>query len=223
MCTCEKENFVTNNYISNNNSDNNKNYINCAIITKLYKFNNKKLNKRKGNFGKGNFGKGNFKKSNDYENNFKDIKYNYEIIEKRMENAENNYNKNITINTDEGTYFGDIKNFQKHGFGMMHYPFDSEYKFYAGMWKDNIIEGYGDMVYRDGRIYSGIWKNNKLKGLGKIFYNDLEMCGTFKNNLLCGYGYIIKNKNIDYGLWNNNFFYINNLDSFLSKMYFIFH
>lgn len=49
----------------------------------------------------------------------------------------------------------------------MEYPSESEYKFYAGMWKNNNIQGDGDMVFRDGRIYSGMWKNNKLNGIGK--------------------------------------------------------
>ena len=48
--------------------------------------------------------------------------------------------------TNQGTYFGDIINFERNGFGIMYYPEEYECKLYVGIWENNQRHGYGDMV-----------------------------------------------------------------------------
>lgn len=245
------DSIIDSNISSNINSDNNKNYINCTIINLYKfnhnKFAKRKKNS-KGNFEtedfdegfeksedfEEGFGKG-FEKSEDFEKGFEtegfeksedfdeDFEEDFEkednLIEKKMANAEINYIQ--YKKTNQGTYFGDIINFERNGFGIMYYPEEYECKLYVGIWENNQRHGYGDMVYRDGRIFSGTWKNDKMQGFGKLFYNNLECAGTWKNNILNGYGYYILKDEIYYGIWKNNILDPNhNFESFLSTMYF---
>jgi hypothetical protein len=79
--------------------------------------------------------------------------------------------------------------------------YDSEDSIYEGEIKNNLREGYGKLIYKNGCYYKGQWKNDKRQGFGveyslndKILYQ-----GEFFNNEYNGYGRI---------QLNNEHFYI---------------
>lgn len=45
---------------------------------------------------------------------------------------------------------------------------------YYGEIKDDKRDGYGEMIYNDGKKYEGQWKNDRINGQGKIFKNYKE-------------------------------------------------
>lgn len=68
---------------------------------------------------------------------------------------------------------------------------------YAGEWKNDKQEGYGEYFWFDNKvefkilknIYKGEWKNGKRNGLGAFFYsNGCKFEGFYKDNLKEGTG-----------------------------------
>ena len=57
-----------------------------------------------------------------------------------------------------GTYTGEMKAFRRHGQGM--YTWNSG-KIYKGAWKNNLMDGEGEMT-DNGYTVRGIWKKHKL-------------------------------------------------------------
>lgn len=37
------------------------------------------------------------------------------------------------------------------------------------------MEGYGKMIYADGKIFRGYWKNNQMTGLGEFIWPSGEI------------------------------------------------
>lgn len=76
-----------------------------------------------------------------------------------------NASKAETINYPSGgSYTGETKNGQPHGFGTMSYSY-SDYKkrdYYSGYWQNGQRHGQGKLVYRDGKVEEGIWSANTL-------------------------------------------------------------
>ena len=76
--------------------------------------------------------------------------------------------------------------------------YDLEDSIYEGEFKHNLREGYGKLIYKNGRYYKGQWHNDKKQGFGveylendKIFYQ-----GEFIDDVYNGYGGIqLKNGN----------------------------
>ena len=70
-----------------------------------------------------------------------------------------------TINYPSGgSYTGETKNGQPHGFGTMSYSY-SDYKkrdYYSGYWQNGQRHGQGKLVYRDGKVEEGVWSANTL-------------------------------------------------------------
>ena len=76
--------------------------------------------------------------------------------------------------------------------------YDLEDSIYEGEFKNNLREGYGKLIYKNGCYYKGQWHNDKKQGFGveylendKIFYQ-----GEFIDDVYNGYGGIqLKNGN----------------------------
>jgi uncharacterized protein (TIGR02145 family) len=53
---------------------------------------------------------------------------------------------------------------------------------FAGNWLDGTKEGFGKMVYKDGRVYEGAWKNGSPNGHGVLtLANKTMLKGMFEN------------------------------------------
>ena len=71
----------------------------------------------------------------------------------------NNFEKKV-LEDNEGTYFGNLKNNVKEGFGIMVYEDeDNRGIIYIGNWKNNYKEGHGKAISEVG-TYIGEWKND---------------------------------------------------------------
>jgi hypothetical protein len=106
-------------------------------------------------------------------------------------------------------YNGDVKNNIPHGYGVYETQnikyegyfkdgifdlfgilTDKVRKFkYIGSFKDGNKEGYGKIIFDDGKYFEGLFKNNSANGVGYMEYSDGEIyVGEFKNNLADGFG-----------------------------------
>jgi len=67
-------------------------------------------------------------------------------------------------------YYGQFVNDSLCGYGVMLFKGEAnlEEKQYYGNWKDNQQEGFGVIVYKDGTVYEGEWKNGHKNGKGKL-------------------------------------------------------
>ena len=91
----------------------------------------------------------------------------------------------------EGRYVGDILDGKPHGQGIIYYkPDDSEEKVsYEGSWVNGEREGYGTMIWKDGRKYEGNWKNDKKDGYGTQYgKSGGKYVGNWKEGKLDGQG-----------------------------------
>lgn len=59
---------------------------------------------------------------------------------------------------ENGTYMGELKAFKRHGQGT--YNWNSG-KIYTGQWKNNLMNGSGEMT-SEGSTIKGVWKKHKL-------------------------------------------------------------
>jgi len=60
---------------------------------------------------------------------------------------------------------------------------------YEGELKNDLRDGKGTMVWKDGDRYEGDWKNGKFEGRGTYFYNNGDKyVGEFKNDICEGKG-----------------------------------
>ena len=76
--------------------------------------------------------------------------------------------KKITA-PDGSTYDGELKDNQRHGYGVWTRPDSTRY---AGMWEMNKPHGEGTLFLADGTVYSGLWKMGKRHGQGTLTYPD---------------------------------------------------
>jgi hypothetical protein len=76
---------------------------------------------------------------------------------------------------------------------------------YMGEWNNNIMEGYGEYVYADGKIYKGLFLNGKKHGFGiYIISNKVQaFIGFWDNGKQHGMGKVINKGSIKYGFWEN--------------------
>jgi hypothetical protein len=107
------------------------------------------------------------------------------------------------------TYSGNIENDLPHGYGVyetntIKYEgyfrngifdlygtlIDKERKFkYEGSFDMGNKEGYGKIIFDDGKYFEGLFHNNLANGIGYMEYSDGEVyVGQFKNNLANGSG-----------------------------------
>ena len=136
-----------------------------------------------------------------------------------------------TINEENGDkYFGEIKDNQKHGYGILIYFNHENYNRYEGFWKNNQKYSKGTMLYKDGSTYIGQWKSDLREGEGVIYYGTGEkfsghfigdkkngkgifysknynsiFLGSYKNDVKDGIGitYYKKSNKISKEIWDN--------------------
>ena len=108
------------------------------------------------------------------------------------------------IREKNGDYYkGEIKDKQKHGYGILYYANDPKYVKYEGFWKQNKKHSSGIMHYKDGSIYNGQWKNDKRNGEGELYYSNGEKFkGSFKEDKREGKGYYYSKNNSSIFLGN---------------------
>ena len=87
-------------------------------------------------------------------------------------------------------YQGAWKDGKKHGPGIYLYLADNEFKgdTYVGEYMDDIKNGQGTYIWKDGSKYTGNWLDNNQDGQGIYIYPDgSKEVGEFKNGLLNGF------------------------------------
>lgn len=95
-------------------------------------------------------------------------------------------------------YIGSFNMGNKEGYGEIIF---SDGKYFEGLFKDNSANGIGYMEYSDGEIYVGEFKNNLSEGSGTVYYaNGNIYTGEFKNDKEYGIGIIMEKDNRSYGI-----------------------
>ncbi len=87
-------------------------------------------------------------------------------------------------------YQGAWKDGKKHGPGIYLYLADNEFKgdTYVGEYMNDIKNGQGTYIWKDGFKYTGNWLDNNQDGQGIYIYPDgSKELGEFKNGLLNGF------------------------------------
>lgn len=66
----------------------------------------------------------------------------------------------------------------RNGFGKFYY---NEGSVYEGHWKDNLMNGKGNLYYSNGKLaYEGDWRMDEFHGFGKVYNEDqLEVKGSY--------------------------------------------
>ena len=66
------------------------------------------------------------------------------------------------------------------------------------------MNGYGEMIYKDGKIYIGYSVNNKKEGFGMLIWKQKGKAyiGFWKENNQNGIGKFVNLKGSKYGRWN---------------------
>lgn len=140
------------------------------------------------------------------------------------------HGKGMMIYSDLRSYDGMWKNGKRNGIGKMSFPKGyllgeynmSEYygtflndqmsgrakiilksSKYNGEMKNDLMSGYGIMLYDNGDKYFGYWKNNHYFDFGiKIFKNKSKYAGNWNKNKFFGHGkFYYTNGNIYDGSW----------------------
>ena len=104
---------------------------------------------------------------------------------------------------DKEYYEGEFENSEKNGIGTFKLS-ENDKIIYEGEVKNNNYNGYG-IKYSDKGKYFGIFKNNIMEGLGEILYESgLRYIGNFKNGEIEGFGirYLLY-RMYQIGLWKD--------------------
>jgi hypothetical protein len=74
-----------------------------------------------------------------------------------------------------------------------------------GEWKQNQLNGYGEIRWKDGKKYIGFFLNNEKDGFGvQILPNPVRSyVGFWKGNKQHGIGFVINDKLHKFGLWED--------------------
>jgi len=187
-------------------------------INKKIKMTIRKKNKLIGGGG----GYSSFSNSSDYKKKYI-IEFGKSYNEKKDEDITKLYmiseyiheDKEPQLILEDGKYYGDIKDNERNGQGVMKYTNGDEY---IGNWENNKRNGMGIMKWRfsnenpnqndPGRkIYVGEFKDDDLNGHGKLKYNnDFTYIGKWKDGMRNGYGLVYNKKKHFIGDWSNNIF-----------------
>ena len=159
--------------------------------------------------------------------NYKTKKYIIKFGEEYNENEDEDITKLYMISENihedkepqlilhDGKYYGDIKDNQRNGEGVMKYTGEDEY---IGNWENDLRNGMGIMKWRytndnsnQGKpnpiIYVGEFEDDASNGHGKLKYdNGFTYIGKWKNGMRNGYGLVYNNKKHFIGNWEDNRF-----------------
>ena len=95
-------------------------------------------------------------------------------------------------------YVGSFNMGNKEGYGKIIFE---DGKYFEGMFLNNSANGIGYMEYPDGEIYIGEFKNNLADGSGTVYYaNGNIYTGEFKNDKEFGIGIIMEKDNRSYAI-----------------------
>lgn len=78
---------------------------------------------------------------------------------------------------------------------------------YLGEWKSNLMHGYGEFFWPDGKKYTGQYDNDKKHGFGLFLWSTYPKIkayvGYWEDGKQNGVGFMINNKKIMFGNWVN--------------------
>ncbi|MCR5461660.1 MAG: hypothetical protein K6E87_01200 [bacterium] len=95
-------------------------------------------------------------------------------------------------------YIGSFNMGNKDGFGKIIFE---DGKYFEGMFTSNLANGIGYMEYSDGEIYIGEFKNNLANGSGTVYYTNGNIyTGNFKDDKEDGFGVMMEAGNRSYGI-----------------------
>ena len=95
-------------------------------------------------------------------------------------------------------YVGSFNLGNKEGFGKI--IFDDG-KYFEGMFLNNSANGIGYMEYSDGEVYVGEFKNNLANGQGTVYYTNGNIyTGSFLDDKENGLGVMMEHDNKSYGI-----------------------
>ena len=109
----------------------------------------------------------------------------------------------IFYHPDGDIYKGYWKDNEHNGFGI--YVYVNNKKSYNGYFVNNVFEGDGHYIKKDGTEYMGSFNKGKKNGLGKYLFEDgRSYTGFWENGKQNGLGLYINEKNEEkYGVWIN--------------------
>ena len=121
---------------------------------------------------------------------------------------------------DGQKYWGEFKNNQMNGYGIIEYPGEI---FYQGEIRNGRMEGFGEFFWKRNKKYIGYYKNDKRNGFGIYIFKGEELLknvlksesicdisgvnglsafiGFWKDGKMDGFGMKISKKEIKYGIW----------------------
>ncbi|EGR33418.1 morn domain repeat protein [Ichthyophthirius multifiliis] len=114
-----------------------------------------------------------------YQGQIIQIKSNIYRFFKKIQQKQNNINKN------------------RHGWGL-YYMQNGDV--YGGFFQMNQFQGEGTYIYKNGDIYKGELNQNNKHGIGTYFYMKYECIyqGKWENNVKDGYGILVYKSNVDF-------------------------
>ena len=103
-------------------------------------------------------------------------------------------------------YFGEKENETREGYGSIIFPSGNMYK---GLWKNDMMDGYGKYIELNVGIFEGTFSKNKKHGSGCFYYFDKSFYnGCYVNDCKDGYGVYFKNNYLHYsGNWKKDMFH----------------
>lgn len=100
--------------------------------------------------------------------------------------------KGLEIESDRCLFRGSFRNNLKEGFGEMIYADSSTY---SGGWSQDKFQGQGIFVNKEGDTYQGTFYASQKSGLGtELFTNGDSFTGNFQRNLFHNYGSVTLTK-----------------------------
>ena len=90
----------------------------------------------------------------------------------------------MTESEDGETYFGEMKNGVRNGFGQSNFKNGN---IYIGHWKEDKMSGKGTFIWKSGGKYVGELENDNRNGFGKNYFssgNTYE--GQWKDDIFVG-------------------------------------
>ena len=113
---------------------------------------------------------------------------------------------NIIVYDNDLIYFGNYKNFQSFGEGIIK---KNNKIYYKGEFAFDRKEGNGTLYFNNGNYYLGTFNNDKMDGKGTIYNKDNHILynGEFVNDKKCGNGILNNDKFIYYGQFKDDLFH----------------
>lgn len=75
---------------------------------------------------------------------------------------------------------------------------------YQGDWLEGMKDGWGVLVFDDGRKYEGMFKKNLFNGQGTLADNDTKYVGQFVDGECHGLGSLKTSSSTYNGNWEHN-------------------